>query len=51
MASGVAALAVGVQRFLSGDVRGDGLPQFLVVQPRQEAEKQAAVHPGGTGII
>ena len=26
--------AVGVQRFLSGDLRGDGLPQFLVVEAR-----------------
>jgi hypothetical protein len=43
--------AVGVQRFLSGDVRGDGLSQFLVVEPRQETEEQGAVHPGGAGII
>ena len=43
--------AVGVQRFLSGDVRGDGLPQFLVVEPRQVAEEQRAVDAGGTGVI
>jgi hypothetical protein len=43
--------AVSVQCFLSGNVRGDGLPQFLMVESRQEAEEQGAVHAGGAGII
>ena len=51
MASGVAGRAVGVQRFLSGDLRGDGLPQFLVVEPRQVAEEQRAVDAGRTGVV
>ena len=51
MASGRASRAVGVQRFLSGNVRGDGLPQFLVVEPRQVAEEQRAVDAGGTGVV
>ena len=46
-----AGRAVGVQRFLSGDVRGDGLPQFLVMEPRQVAEEQRAIDAGGTGVV
>ena len=42
---------MGVQSFLRGDLRGNGLSQFLVMEPWQEAEQQGAVDPGGTSII
>jgi hypothetical protein len=32
-------------------MRGDGLPQFLVVEPRQEAEEQRAVHARGAALV
>src|SRR5437867_1509054 len=46
-----AGRAMGVQRFLSGDVRGNGLPQFLVMQPREVTKEQWTVDAGRTGVI
>ena len=46
-----AGRAVGVQRLLGGDLGGDGLLQFLVVEARQVAEEHRAIDTGGTGVV
>ena len=43
--------AVSVQSFLSRDLRGDGLPQFFMMHPRQVSKQQWAFHARCTGII
>ncbi len=43
--------AVGLQRLLGGEVGGNGLLQFLVVEARQVAEEQGAVDTGGAGVV
>ena len=48
---GAAGHAMGVQRFLCCDLRGDGLLQFFMVQAGQVAEQHRAVDTGGTGVV
>ena len=48
---GAAGHAVGVQRFLCRNLRGNGLLQFFMVQARQVAEEHRAVDTGGAGVV
>gem|GEM_PF-2351600 len=43
--------AMRIERFLGGDLGGNGLPELLVVEAGQIAEQQRAIHPGGAGIV